>query len=54
MSANIATLSATDWYYLGADDCKKGLAAFSDNEHYLRGYGNQYELEQKQTAMCLH
>jgi len=47
-------LSVADWRYLGADDCKKGLVALSDNEHYQYGYGKQYELEARQSALSLH
>lgn len=46
--------SAMDWHYHGVEDCKKGLPSQSDNENYLKGYAYQYELEAKQSAMCLH
>jgi hypothetical protein len=38
----------------GRRHCIAGIPPESDNPHYLRGYGRQYELEQKQSAMCLH
>lgn len=34
----------------GIEDCKKGLSPQSDNEHYLEGYGHQYEIEAKEGA----
>lgn len=46
--------TVADWRYHGANDCKNGLPCLSDNVHYQHGYGNQYELEAKQTALSLH
>ena len=47
-------LTASDWRSLGIEDCKNGSPCQSDNESYQWGYGYQYELEAKQSAMCLH
>jgi hypothetical protein len=40
-----------DEYLTGVADCKNGLpAAISGSPAYYEGYGDQYTLEQQQTA----
>ena len=36
-------------YWDGVSDCQEGLKQASNNADYLRGYGDQYALEQQLT-----
>ena len=44
----------TYFYLLGVKDCISGVSSRFYNDAYLWGYAHQYELEAKQSALCLH
>jgi len=42
------------FFILGVKHCKLGFSQRFDNEHYINGYGFQYETEQKECGMMLN
>lgn len=49
----MALFLAVYFFALGVKHCQLGFIQRFDNEHYVGGYGSQYETEQKECGMMI-